>query len=61
MLYHTGDSQHIQNTQINKVICENEKKKKAPVCEKLHFTEDILCHCARHAIGDTQRSRMGLS
>ena len=27
MLYHTGDSQHIQNTQINKVICENEKKK----------------------------------
>ena len=25
MLYHTGDSQHIQNTQINKVICENEK------------------------------------
>ena len=25
MLYHEGDSQHIQNIQINKVIGENEK------------------------------------
>ena len=25
MLYHVGESQHIQNIQISKVICENEK------------------------------------
>ena len=25
MLYHTGDSHHIQNTQVNKVTGENEK------------------------------------
>ena len=36
MLYHVGDSRHTQNSQSNKVIGENEKKKSLILQKKLN-------------------------
>ena len=38
MLYHVGDSRHTQNSQSNKVIGENEKKKVSYFTEKTKWT-----------------------